>query len=85
MAHQVLISKKATKGLQSVPAAEREAVETKIRALADDPRPTGCKKLKGSSDTYRIRQGDYRVIYSVEDKIKIVKVEKVGHRKDIYD
>ncbi|MES1217243.1 MAG: type II toxin-antitoxin system RelE/ParE family toxin, partial [Bacteroidota bacterium] len=56
-----------------------------ISSLAQNPRPLGVKKLKGSTeDLYRIRSGDYRVIYSVDDEIRIVDIRKVGHRKDIY-
>jgi len=56
-----------------------------INGLAENPRPSGVKKLKGiSEDLYRIRSGDYRVIYSISDQIRIVDIRKIGHRKDIY-
>jgi len=56
-----------------------------IKKLGEDPRPPGCKKLKGDKDTWRIRIEDYRVIYTVDDVVRIVDVDSVGHRKDIYD
>ena len=53
--------------------------------MADDPRPPGCKKLKGVENLYRLREGDYRVIYSVEDRVLRVIVVAVGNRKDVYE
>jgi len=55
-----------------------------VTALASNPRPDGCKKLSGSECAYRIRIGDYRVIYEVYDDVLIVEVVRIGHRKDIY-
>jgi len=55
-----------------------------ILALAVNPRPYGCKKLKGR-DGYRIRKGDFRIIYDIDDKILVVEVIAIGQRKDIYD
>ena len=57
--------------------------ENKMLELENNPRPSGCKKLQGRNG-YRIRSGDYRIIYEVEDKIITVTVIDVGHRKDIY-
>lgn len=56
-----------------------------VEALADEPRPQGCRKLVGSDDLYRIRVGDYRVIYSVDDRLLVVGVERVRHRKEVYE
>jgi mRNA interferase RelE/StbE len=56
-----------------------------IDSLANNPRPIGCKKLKGEKEYLsRIRVGDYRVIYQIEDVVKIVEIRKIGNRKDIY-
>jgi mRNA interferase RelE/StbE len=84
VSYRLEISKSALKALASVPEPERAAIESKIRDLATEPRPPGCKKLRGRSDAYRIRHGSYRVIYSVDDKVRVAKVEKIGHRKDVY-
>ena len=59
-------------------------VDSDIQALADNPRPEGVKKLKGSGDLYRIRSGVFRIIYQIEDIRLIVLIVKVGDRKDIY-
>jgi len=54
--------------------------------LAENPRPAGCKKLKGThEDLWRIRIGNYRVIYTINDTIQIIDIQKIGHRKDIYE
>lgn len=55
-----------------------------VRALADEPRPPGTRKLAGSEQAYRIRVGDYRVVYTVDDRHRIVSVDRVRHRKDAY-
>ncbi|MCP9850759.1 type II toxin-antitoxin system RelE/ParE family toxin [Cyanobium sp. Morenito 9A2] len=56
----------------------------KIKSLATQPRPSGSEKLAGRQSLYRVRQGNYRVIYSVNDEMRIVDVVKVGHRRDVY-
>ena len=56
----------------------------KIKSLATQPRPSGSEKLAGRSNLYRVRQGNYRVIYSVDDQSRVVDVVKVGHRRDVY-
>ena len=61
----------------------RQRIVSRIRALASDPRPPGCEKLTGQ-DRYRIRQGAYRIVYSVEDDTLVVYVVKVGQRGDVY-
>ena len=59
-------------------------IVTAIDKLAEDPRPYGVKKLKGEDNAYRIRIGDYRVIYTIEDVIKIIEIQRIRHRKDAY-
>ena len=83
--YKVLVSKTASKELSDLPTQVVNRIIPAIKKLGDDPRPPGCKKLKGEQDTWRIRIGDYRVIYTVDDVIRIVDVRSVGHRKDIYD
>ena len=60
-------------------------VDRKILALADDPRPPGCKKLKGYKDSWRIRIGDWRVVYIVDDAAKFVRITRVAHRREVYE
>jgi mRNA interferase RelE/StbE len=57
----------------------------RIRALATDPRPAGCKKLKGGQSEWCIRVGDYRVVYSIDDENHVVDVSRVRHRSDVYE
>jgi mRNA interferase RelE/StbE len=83
--YKVIVSKSASKELADLPTQAVNRIIPAIQKLGEDPRPAGCKKLKGSQDTWRIRIGDYRVIYTIDDVIRIVDVRSVGHRKDIYD
>ena len=68
----------------SIPRKQQMRIASKIDALASDPRPPGCVKLKGSEDIYRIRVGDYRILYQVRDEALLVLVVKVGKREIIY-
>ena len=71
------------KDLRGVPKTEVRRLLKRIEALGDDPRPAGCEKLTGR-DLYRIRQGMYRIVYSVDDAAVVVEVIKVGHRREVY-
>jgi mRNA interferase RelE/StbE len=82
--YKVEFEKSAKKSLDKLPIPIRNQLAVKIYSLKDDPRPDGCKKLKGEIDLYRIRVGDYRVVYSIQDGKLIVMVVKVGHRRDVY-
>lgn len=84
-AYQVVVSKQAAKEIEKLSAKVVQRIIPQIVSLGDNPRPSGCKKLKGSQDLYRIRVGDYRVIYSIEDTILVVDVRRVAHRRDVYD
>lgn len=83
--YEVIVSKSAQKELSKLPQQANDRIIPAILKLSEEPRPPGSKKLKGSADSWRIRVGDYRVVYSVNDEILIVDVRRVGHRKDIYD
>jgi mRNA interferase RelE/StbE len=83
--YEITFKQSAFKELQRLPSAAVKKITVAIEGLADDPRPVGMKKLKDSSeDLYRIRVGDYRVIYVVNDVVRIVNIRRIGHRKDIY-
>ncbi|MES1221492.1 MAG: type II toxin-antitoxin system RelE/ParE family toxin [Bacteroidota bacterium] len=84
MPYQLSIKPKVIKILEKINDPDYSNIKTAIYSLADNPRPRGCKKLKGR-DGYRIRVGDYRVIYNIVDKILTVDVIALGHRKDIYE
>ena len=81
--YKVFIKPSAVKEIESLPKKDRSRIIQKIRGLAADPRPPGCEKLTGE-DKYRIRQGSYRIVYSITGKELIVIVVKVGHRRDVY-
>ena len=59
-------------------------IDRKIMALAENPRPPGCKKLKGYKDQWRIRVGDYRVVYTIDDANLLVDVTRIRHRSEVY-
>jgi mRNA interferase RelE/StbE len=83
MKYTVLIERYAQKQIMKLDKKIIPVIKAAIADLADNPRPYGYKKLKGE-DAYRIRVGDYRVIYEINDDKIIVTVVSVGHRKDIY-
>lgn len=72
------------KDLQGIPGKDLRRIFHRIEALAENPRPPGCEKLTGQ-ERYRIRQGNYRVLYSIQDRELTVWVVKIGHRKGIYN
>jgi Cytotoxic translational repressor of toxin-antitoxin stability system len=74
----------ARKELISLPHEVQKRIDKKIIALADDPRPHDVKALHGEKKLYRVRVGDYRIVYNVEDKVITVVIVRVRHRKDVY-
>lgn len=83
--YKLTIARSASRDLESLPAEVVARVDRKILALKIDPRPPGVKKLKGEADLWRIRIGDYRVIYSIDAAAKAVDVIRVRHRSKAYD
>jgi mRNA interferase RelE/StbE len=82
--YKVSIKRSAVKEIEAIPQKkERQRIIRRIGQLAEDPRPPGSKKLSGN-DKYRVRQGSYRIVYSIEDNELIVVVVKVRHRKNVY-
>ena len=81
--YRVEIKRSAGKELERLPAADKRRVISRIRTLADDPRPQGAKKLSGE-EKYRIRQGDYRILYEIHDEIITVVVVRIAHRREVY-
>ena len=81
----VTISKAAGRELRQFPKNIIEKIYTKMQSLSDNPRPPGCTKLEGYSESlWRVRTGDYRIVYSVDDVVCIVEIRHVGNRKNIY-
>lgn len=83
--YKVVLTKTAEKELQRLTSKTIEKIIIVLKSLENNPRPTGCKKLKGYKNLWRIRIGDYRIIYAIEDVILLVDIREIGHRKDIYN
>lgn len=81
--YRIEVKKSAVRELGSIPKRDLRLVVARIRSLADDPRPPGSKKL-AAQEKYRIRQGRYRILYTIEDEALVVYVVKVAHRRDVY-
>ncbi len=85
MSYRIEVTPRAQKDLKALPVRERRRVAGQIDALKTDPRPQDCRKLMGREGFYRIRVGDYRVVYLVEDELLVILIVRVGDRKDIYE
>ena len=81
---RIEFARSATKDLRGIDRKWIPRIVAQIASLADDPRPAGCKKLVGSEHTYRIRIGDYRVIYEILDDVLVVLIVRIRHRRDVY-
>ena len=82
--YRIDVRRSAVKEIERIgQARDRRRVIARIAALADDPRPPGCTKLSGG-EAYRVRQGQYRIVYTVDDGVLTVEVVTVGHRRDVY-
>ncbi len=84
MTYQIVFSPTAYRQLEDIPKADQRRIREKIDRLSTNPRPPGAKLLKGGPGLLRIRVGDYRVIYKVEDDRLIVLVIRIGHRSEVY-
>ena len=83
--YRVLIKKSAAKELEAIAGKkDRERISARISALADNPRPDGVEKLSGTSEKYRIRQGNFRILYEIQDDVLVVYVVRIGDRKEVY-
>ena len=80
---EIVFRNSVEKELKKIPKQDQIRILRRIQQLADDPRPDGCKKLSGQ-ERYRIRQGDYRILYEIEDQRLIVVIVRIGHRRDVY-
>ena len=81
--YKLLIKPSAAKELEAVPKKDRQRIVTKIRNLSVEQRPPGCERLSGQ-DLYRVRQGNYRVLYTVQDADLVVVIITIGHRREVY-
>ena len=81
--YEILFKESVWKDLKKIPRNDLKRIISRIEKLGDDPRPMGSEKLTGE-ELYRVRQGNYRIVYSIKDNELTVWVIKVGHRKDVY-
>lgn len=84
MAYSVLLAPPAERQLKALAEATQKRIITRLKTLQYNPRPQGIKKLAGEDDLYRVREGSYRIIYTIQDKELIVLVVKIGDRKEVY-
>ncbi len=85
MSYEILVLPKAQRQIKELPSAVQKRISAAVRALKDNPRPPGVRKLADVEDLYRLRVGEYRVIYGVGDKVLVVVLVTVGHRRDVYE
>lgn len=81
--YSLVIKTSAERELRALPKEDRRCVVDRARGLAHSPRPPGNEKLSGQ-ERYRIRQGDYRIVYAIDDEARIVEIVKIGHRREVY-
>ena len=81
--YRIVIKKSAAKEIEKIQKKDRIRIIEKIRSLATDPQPQGCKKLS-AQEKFRIRQGNYRILYQIIEDELIISVVRVGHRRDVY-
>ncbi len=82
--YRVFLERAAERDLRRLPTRLHNRIISAIQALADEPRPSGCRKLSGSDHDWRIRVGDYRIVYEIDDNAKEVRVNRVRHRREAY-
>ena len=84
-AYSLRIRTSAGRELENVGSKrDRGRIVSRIGALADDPRPAGSERLVGAANAWRVRQGDYRILFTVDDKARVVDVFEIGHRREVY-
>ncbi len=84
MTYRIEVAPAAVRQLSKLDPAARRRAQAAIELLADQPRPSGAKKLVGGDGEWRVRTGDYRIVYEIHDEVLLVLVVAVGHRRDIY-
>jgi mRNA interferase RelE/StbE len=82
-AYSIFFKESVRKDVEAIPAKDLQRIMERIGMLAEDPRPPGSEKL-AAQERYRIRQGNYRIIYSIQDNVLTVWVVKIAHRRDVY-
>ncbi len=84
MSYQIQIKRAAAKSLKKIPKADRVRIVEKIDSFAENLLNTELTKMKGNNPFHRVRVGDYRIVYEIQDDVLVILIVKIGHRKDIY-
>jgi len=82
-AYRILFKRSAVAELEKIPRRDLGRIVAKVRSLGENPRPEGCQKLS-AQERYRIRQGDFRIVYAIMDEERTIVIFKIGHRSDVY-
>ena len=82
--YEVYLERSAENDLKRLPTSIFHRIIPQIKTLTENPRPSGCRKIAGSKNDWRIRIGDYRIIYEIDEKAKAVRVMRVRHRREVY-
>lgn len=84
MSYRIEVKRSAAKALWKIPKADQKRIADKIDSLAQNPLDPTATKMKGNNPFYKVRVGDYRIIYEIQEEVFIILVIKIGHRKDVY-
>ena len=82
--YELLLARQAERDLRKLPAEIFQRIIRQLRSLSQAPRPPGCRKLTDSGGDYRIRVGEYRILYEIDDEKRQIKILRVGHRREVY-
>jgi mRNA interferase RelE/StbE len=82
--YEVRIAKRAAKSLVSLERRDQQRIRAAIELLAEDPRPPACVAMRGEHSVYRVRVGDYRIVYEVRDEVLLIQVVRIGHKREVY-
>jgi len=82
--YEIVFSRSARKDLERLSNLIIDRILKKIKSLENDPRPSGCEKLKGEDNLWRVRVGDYRIIYTISDRNKLIDISLIRHRREAY-
>ncbi len=82
--YEVVLERRAERDIKRLPEETFYRIVPQLKALSENPRPPGCRKITGSKNDWRVRVGDYRIIYEIDEREKAVKVMRIRHRRDVY-
>ena len=84
MKYKIEVKKSAAKALKKIPNADRKRIADRIDSLAENPTSQDTTKMKGNNPFHKVRVGDYRIVYEIQDDVLLILIVKIGHRRDIY-